>query len=705
MAGFASGKISVDNVDLTSSQTVSNKTLDASNDYSGDIIDPSRSDVKQGTQAELETYASGASNGQMCFATDTKQMYQVLDGALAAVGGGSGGLDTFFTDTFEVAGVSDYTSGNDVIFDNGGVLAGALADETVNNISGDQSLKYTQASGSLNDFIKSPLIPIDKKQQGNTVGLELFYTYSGNSDDLKIVGYDDTGSEVMTLSSNLIKASSKAQRLSVQFPVPSGSANLAWGIQVVVENIGAILVVDDVQISTNPYVSKDLLDNQEYRIVQNGSSFTNLVAEVEFNLATATITNSNSALLVAEDDSANTRTKFVSTRDGVVVDISWYCQVDTANRTAQIYKNGVLHMEGGIGDSAIANVEVGVSGTMVLNTGEYFTVATGASLRNVAAPYILNFTATAATEHIVAYNSRNAENSMIRLHTGNGHGSVNNKIRRFSTTVADLGNAITYADSATDGASFTINEDGVYMISYSDFYSASDSFLGLSVNSTQLTTNVDIITTADRLITSYAEAGKVQSVSWSGQLNKNDIIRAHTDGPSNAGATAAFTISKIGVGDLLGTPIPRTAYIKDVKPSGTSGGTFTSGAWQTRDLNTLEGDTEFVSLSANQFTLEPGKYEIEILAPAYFVNNHKVKLRSITDSTDDIIGTSEFLNNVAGGHSTNQSFAEGTIEINSNKTFEIQHRCASTFATSGMGLASSFGVDEIYTTVKITKIA
>ena len=74
MAGFASGKLSVENVDLDSSQTLENKVLDASNDFSGDIIDPSRSDVKQGTQAELEAYASGASNGQMCFATDTKQM-------------------------------------------------------------------------------------------------------------------------------------------------------------------------------------------------------------------------------------------------------------------------------------------------------------------------------------------------------------------------------------------------------------------------------------------------------------------------------------------------------------------------------------------------------------------------------------------------------------------------------------------------------
>jgi hypothetical protein len=31
-----------------------------------------------------------------------------------------------------------------------------------------------------------------------------------------------------------------------------------------------------------------------------------------------------------------------------------------------------------------------------------------------------------------------------------------------------------------------------------------------------------------------------------------------------------------------------TVYLKDVKPANTAGGTFTSGAWQPRIVNTLE---------------------------------------------------------------------------------------------------------------------
>lgn len=147
-----------------------------------------------------------------------------------------------------------------------------------------------------------------------------------------------------------------------------------------------------------------------------------------------------------------------------------------------------------------------------------------------------------------------------------------------------------------------------------------------------------------------------------------------------------------------------TAYIKDVKPSGTAGGTFTSGAWQTRDLNTLEGDTGFVSLSANQFTLQPGKYEIEASAPAHLVDSHKVKLRNITDSTDDIIGRNAHSTDSNTGADITSSELNDTVTLTATKTFEIQHRCQVSRSGNGFGIAASFGVDEIYTQVKITKV-
>lgn len=152
-----------------------------------------------------------------------------------------------------------------------------------------------------------------------------------------------------------------------------------------------------------------------------------------------------------------------------------------------------------------------------------------------------------------------------------------------------------------------------------------------------------------------------------------------------------------------------TTYLKDVKSSGTAGGTATSGSYQTRTLNTQEGDTGFCSLSSNQFTLQPGTYEIEAYAPAYGSNNadtggHKIKIRNITDSTDSIIGSQITPDSTTNTSTSSFSLLKGRLTITSSKVFELQHRVTVTKATDGFGAAVTFGDSEIYSTVKIDKI-
>ena len=64
-------------------QVLTNKTLSGAT-----INNPARAGVKEDTEANLITYASTATNGQWAFATDTKAMYQVVDGVLIRVGVG-----------------------------------------------------------------------------------------------------------------------------------------------------------------------------------------------------------------------------------------------------------------------------------------------------------------------------------------------------------------------------------------------------------------------------------------------------------------------------------------------------------------------------------------------------------------------------------------------------------------------------------------
>lgn len=70
-------------ITATHTQELSNKTL-----TSPTINSPAKLEVKLDTEANLTTYASTATNGQIVFATDTKSIYHVVDGALEVMGGG-----------------------------------------------------------------------------------------------------------------------------------------------------------------------------------------------------------------------------------------------------------------------------------------------------------------------------------------------------------------------------------------------------------------------------------------------------------------------------------------------------------------------------------------------------------------------------------------------------------------------------------------
>tara|TARA_R100000234_G_scaffold100365_1_gene69203 strand:+ start:82 stop:735 length:654 start_codon:yes stop_codon:yes gene_type:complete len=142
------------------------------------------------------------------------------------------------------------------------------------------------------------------------------------------------------------------------------------------------------------------------------------------------------------------------------------------------------------------------------------------------------------------------------------------------------------------------------------------------------------------------------------------------------------------------------AELQDVKGSATQGGSFTSGAWRTRDLNTEKEDTDnIVTLSSNQFTLGAGNYHISAHACVVGVNNHAIRLYSITNNGIVLMG---FSHKNQEDNVSEYARLEGRIILGDNMVFEIQHRCSTTVTTHGFGAYGGFG-DNIYTTVQIYK--
>jgi len=141
---------------------------------------------------------------------------------------------------------------------------------------------------------------------------------------------------------------------------------------------------------------------------------------------------------------------------------------------------------------------------------------------------------------LVGYSEASADNlglvkkpdGEVKVTQGNGHGSTATRIRRFTNTQINTGDSITYADSSTNGGSFTINEDGIYAMSYTDYDASNIAQMGISKNASSLTDAIASISQDEKL--AYAESsedsagsGHATNLSVTARLSAGDVVRCH----------------------------------------------------------------------------------------------------------------------------------------------------------------------------------
>ena len=145
------------------------------------------------------------------------------------------------------------------------------------------------------------------------------------------------------------------------------------------------------------------------------------------------------------------------------------------------------------------------------------------------------------------------------------------------------------------------------------------------------------------------------------------------------------------------------AIIADQKAQNTQGGTFTSGAWRTRDLNTEIADPDgIVSISANQFTLAAGSYLIRWGAGARLVDRHQTRLYDVTGTAEVGVGDSLYASNSYRGDGWSRGYAR--VTPSGSNVYQIDHYCDTTYASDGLGLQCNFTTEQ-YCTVEIFKEA
>ena len=256
---------------------------------------------------------------------------------------------------------------------------------------------------------------------------------------------------------------------------------------------------------------------------------------------------------------------------------------------------------------------------------------------------------------------------------------------------------------------FTAKIAGVYAVSTMILFGSMDAnarvYCGIYVNDALAFRGVD---------TSSSDTTTGTSANASVALAVGDYVEIKVE-QNSAGSEDTYyagncflTIQKITAATEHGSSHENSSYVKvsDVKAENTDGGTFTQGAWRTRDLNTEDNDPDAIcTLSSNQVTLDAGTYECRIICPSCQVGYHKSRLYNATAASTIIWGTAEY-DDATSLSSAHHSFITGRFTIAASQALEVQHYCTSTKTDFGFGVATDItGISEVFTVAEFWKIS
>jgi len=626
--------------------------------------------------------------------------------------------------------LGDWSTGDNATFLGGGTLAGTFEKETSSPLNGVASYKYTQAASSLDDYIASPSQPVPLRFRGQTCSINFPFNYNGSNSDINLVIYDDTNN--VELYNQPIEATNGGNKiLKANFIMPLTCANLIVGFHVKVLDSGKILNFDDIQVSDDTLKYTDISNISEWQsytptfagfgtVSTSNMAWRKVGANIEVRgrfttgtptatearisfplnyLSISNITNPNIVGVFAKSTGPFSGSFNVLTEPSVGY---FTFGISGASNTGLTKLNGNGFIVAGEDVSLFASIPIAgllANSPSIITPIESFSSDTAqftyagssqytlATLPNSPIGTFITGTYAASTNTLTQTNAAPPTQTVADMNV--------NGIRVFSrayNAASTSGNPAYIAINI--GKGFKGHQLSLYK-SVGKATSGSLDYMIQSTNSYQ--TGVDL--------KGYNEATGIFLIDLG--YKRNTTITSHDlsfeDRTQQTDGYLVINASKSPA--LVGVPelIPRIATISDVKASGSFGGTFTSGSYQTRVLNTLDDPTGIVtSLTSNQFILPIGEYNFEIFGTAYRVGIHKLKLRNITDSTDALIGSTQ----VSGtaDSTTSVSYVSGKVVLAAPKTFELQHRCTTTVATNGFGDAAAFGDTERYSEITITKV-
>ena len=624
--------------------------------------------------------------------------------------GGGGGVDSYLNENFESKDSNDFTTGNNSTFLNGGAFIGALSEESGSPIEGDQSIKYVQGATSIDDWIAFENTAVGLQQRGKTNTYIMFAQYDGDDDDIEIIVWDSTNSIALS-TGQFIKGTGTgpAKRYEIKFQMPLTTSIVNVGLQTKVTNDTKVCIFDLFELNTDPFAFTSITDKQYIFYTNSAGTSSSNTAIVYYN----TFVKDEGSSIVSVSNSPTDGFSITALRD---------CVVTMSHNFAS---SGTVAMGISLNSSQLSTTILNITeADRITSTASNNTIAGNAAVRialakdDILRPHgepnpalgtanrtNMTVVAEAQNEAIIS-NLTEGANWTAFTPEFVGLGTVTNA-RGFWKQVGDSMEIECSAISGTPTAvpiELSIPNSNLIELSKIDAsgvrnqLGTANRLNGTTAINTQDNQSIMFSDATDNTVLfvcrNSASDSALDKTNGSGFIGNNETILIRATVP-----IAGFSIEN---SSTILSPLIQVAYIKDVKSSGTNGGTFTSGSYQTRALNTVEGDTSIVTIDSDQFTIVPGKFLIEAIAPGYAVQNHKCKIYDITNDVDLKIGKTSHSN--SGAPEVTDSNVMAQVEKQEPTTYEIRHRCTLTGTNTGFGVASTYGDDEVYTQVKITKI-
>ena len=182
------------------------------------------------------------------------------------------------------------------------------------------------------------------------------------------------------------------------------------------------------------------------------------------------------------------------------------------------------------------------------------------------------------------------------------------------------------------------------------------------------------------------------------------VTSSETIASNNNNTTLPTSAAVKSYADSAIAAIQQFLHVREQDVSGADGGTFTSGSYITRVLNSVAVNTiTGASVTSNKITLPAGTYRLMAYVPAHRVNAHKAILYNVTGATTIRVGSSAWA--PSGATVTTYSVIIVQFSIGVTSDLEIRHKCQTSMANEGFGKACALGDAEVYTDVMIWKVS